>query len=292
MEKSLDLVRKSFILYRSKFLVFLTLGTISFVIGLVQLLAIRIHSMSLFILSLLFTIVVSYIVYIAMIRAATEPARMSAGEVLARVEHFILPSVWVSLAMLLISLGGIFMLVIPGLIAAFLIMFAVFALIVDHYQQIDAIVYSWHLVKKQWLALFIRMFVANLIFGLIALGIFVIFWALGIGESPIQTVSRVRQGSLGISISQSILEQAVTNFFSVPVTISFMSILYSSAKRRVPDGPNEKEVESIKKIIKVLAVVGIIFLLLGFFASSLRLAQIIPELIRITHLPAAVFTAF
>jgi hypothetical protein len=227
-----------------------------------------------------------------MIRAATEPARMSAGEVLARVEHFILPSVWVSLAMLLISLGGIFMLVIPGLIAAFLIMFAVFALIVDHYQQIDAIVYSWHLVKKQWLALFIRMFVANLIFGLIALGIFVIFWALGIGESPIQTVSRVRQGSLGISISQSILEQAVTNFFSVPVTISFMSILYSSAKRRVPDGPNEKEVESIKKIIKVLAVVGIIFLLLGFFASSLRLAQIIPELIRITHLPAAVFTAF
>jgi hypothetical protein len=272
--------------------VFLTLGFIAYVIGLVQLLAIRIHSMPLFILSVISTVVVSYIIYIAMIRAATEPARMTAGEVLTRVEHFIIPSALISLIVILSTMGGVMLIVLPGIIVAFLSMFSVFALIVDHYQQTDAIVYSWYLVKKKWLQIIVRMLVANIVFSVIAFGVLALFWSFGIGESPMQTVLRAREGSLSISMTQSILEQAVTNFFTLPITIAFMAVLYASLKKVVHDVPSDAFSNRVKKYIKILTGLGIAFVIIGVIVSSIHLASILAELIQLTHAPAAVFTAF
>jgi hypothetical protein len=292
LESTHILIKKSFLLFRSKLSVFIPLGLISTAVGLVQLLAIRMHSMPLFALSVIASVVVTYIVYLAMIRVASDPARTTAGEALTRVEHFIIPAVWVSLAMILISLGGTLLFIIPGIIVSVLSMFSVFAVVIDHHEKTDAIMHSWHLVRGKWFAVFFRVALANIVFGLCSLVIFLIFWALGLGETPIQVVANAKLGIHTMSMSESALEQIVMNIVSLPLTISFLAVLYENLKQTSVPLMTEEEITRTKKRIKILALAGVAFIVLGLFISSLQLARTIPRFITLTHAPAAIFTAF
>jgi hypothetical protein len=50
--------------------------------------------------------------------------------------------------------------------------------------------------------------------------------------------------------------------------------------------------KAVKRYIRIFALIGIVCVIAGFFFSSLRFLQVIPELIKLTHAPAAVFSAF
>jgi hypothetical protein len=285
-------LKKAWYLYNTRRNTFLTLGGIVFVVSMLQVVAVKMQSMLLFGMSVLATVIVSYIIYLAMIRVAADPARITAGEALTRVEHIIIPAALVSVTMLLIALGGTLLLVVPGIIVSILMIFSVFAVVVDHHQHIDAVVSSWHLVKKRFFSIFVSLLTASIVIGLGLIAIFIVFWTLGIGETPFETIARVKQGNYQISLSQVLLEQALTNFLILPFTISFIAVLYEHAKKQTPHEPSHHEVVTVKKYLKILSVLGVVFLVAGMFISSLRLTQILPELVWLTHAPAAVFTSF
>jgi hypothetical protein len=289
-----QLGKKTFSLYRSKFFIFFILGLITYGVTLIQLVSVGVHSMILFILSVVATIIVSYIIYLALIRVATDPGRMTVGEVLTRIEHFIIPAAKVSILILLIVLGGTLILIIPGIIALVYVMFSVFAVVIDHHQGLDAIGFSWNLVKGRWWYVFGRLVIANLVIGIMSLIIISIFWSLGIGETPVQTIARVHLGYHDVSISQSIVSEAIFDFFTLPFTICFLGVLYDNLKNTAQsDTVSEKAIEDSKKYIKILAILGIVFVIvIAIFISNARMIQIISQYIRITHAPASVFSAF
>jgi hypothetical protein len=291
-ETPVELIKKSFKVYRSKFSTFFVLGLIVFLVTTVQLFAIRTHSMFMFVLSVLATVVVSYIVYIAEIRVASDPAGMSIWETLRRVEHYIVPSAWVSLAIIIIALGGVLLFIVPAIIVSVLMMFSVFAVIIDHYEKTEAIIYSWHLVKERWIPIFGRLLLMNLVIGGISLVLIGSLWLVGVGETPVETVARVRSGDYNVSVSQTILSEAVANFFAIPLSIIFIAQLYESVKRTSTKVVTNAEIKKTKNILRVLALCGVIFVVGGIFLSSLRIAQVVPQLIKFTHAPAAVFSAF
>ncbi len=291
-ESPLELLKKSFRIYRSKIGTFALFGLIVFLTTLVQLFSIRAHSMLLFIASVIATIIISYVVYIAEIRVATDPANMNVLQAFKQVEHYILPSAWVSVAIIILALGGTLLFVLPGIVVSVFIMFALLAVVIDHYEKTEAIIYSWHLVKERWLAVFGRLFFANLLIGAIALIIMSALWLLGIGETPFQTIARARLGDFNVSISQTVISEAIANFFVLPMAIIFVVQLYESLKRTSTHVVKDQEVKQTKKILRVLTFCGVLFIVGGLFVSSLRLAQVIPQLIRMTHAPASVFTAF
>jgi hypothetical protein len=291
-ESPLELIKKSFRVYRLKFSTFATFGCIVSLITFIQLFSIRTHSMLLFIASVIATVIVSYVIYIAEIRVAAAPAPMNAWQALRQVEHYIVPSAWVSCAILILSLGGTLLLILPGIVVSVFVMFALLAVVVDHYEKTEAIIYSWHLVKERWLGVVGRLLLANIIIGAIALVVMGAFWFMGIGETPFETIARARLGDFNVSVSQSIISEAIANFFVLPLAIIFVAQLYESLKRTTSHIVQGNELKKTKHILRVLAFCGVVFIIGGFFLSSIRLAQVIPQLIRMTHAPASVFTAF
>jgi hypothetical protein len=292
LETPFELIRKTLRVYRNNFTTFFVFGLIVFLITLVQLFSVRTHSMLLFFASVIATVIVSYVVYIAEIRVAADPANMNAWQALKQVEHYIVPSVWVSVAIIILALGGTLLFILPGIIVAVFVMFALLAVVVDHYEKMEAITYSWHLVKERWLAVFVRLLVANVLLGIISLAVLSIFWFMGIGETPFQTIARARVGDFNVNVTQTMLSEAINNFFIIPLALIFVAQLYESLKRTTIQTVTQTEMVQTRKIFRVLAVCGVIFVIGGLFISSLRIAQVVPQLIRMTHAPASVLSAF
>lgn len=288
----LRLFKKSFSLYRARFLSFFLLGVIAFAVGGIQFLAIYFHSLSLFIASVIASVVVSYIVYLAMIRIASAPGTMSAGLALSRVEQFVIPSVWVSFVMMLVVLGSSVLFIIPGIIVTVFIIFSLFAVIVEHCQQMDALLHSWQIVKGRWLQVFYKIFVGAIIIGFISWAIIGLCWLFGIGETPVETIRRTAAGDFSLSMTQSLINQFVANVFSLPLAILFLSVLYEQLRRTNHATFTPVHMAAVKKYVRIFAILGILCLIGGLFFSSLRFLQVIPELIKVTHAPAAIFSAF
>src|SRR4051812_1162170 len=104
--RPIELIKRSFLLYWHKLSVLFPLGSIVLVVGLLLLLSIQTRSILLFSLSVVAGILVSYVVYLAMIRAISSPTAVSAGEAFTTVERAIVPAAWVSAGLVLIVFGG------------------------------------------------------------------------------------------------------------------------------------------------------------------------------------------
>lgn len=291
-ETPLELLKQSFDTYRSKFSTFFIFGLVVFAVTLIQIFSVRARSMPIFIASVVATVIVSYIMYIAMLRVAGETGKSSAWGALVRVEHYIVPSLWVSVAIILVSLGGLLILVIPGVVLSIFVMFSLLAVVIDHYEKTEAIVYSWHLVKERWFGVFVRLLVANIVIGGIALVVMGIFWLFGIGETPLETISRAKVGDFSVSVSQTIMSEIIGNFFILPLAIIFIAKLYEALKRTTTYVVTEAEMVKTMKYVRIFAILGVVFVVGCFFISSIKLAQIVPQFIRLTHAPASVFSAF
>ena len=287
-----SLLKSAFRIYREKFSIIAPLGSIVLLIGVFQLLSIEMNSPALMISSVLSGVAVSYIVYVAMISAISSPLPVSLAAVLEEIQPKIVPAALVSALMVLVVSGGFLFLIVPGLAAVIFLLFSMMSAVVDGRRKQEALIHSWMLVRGRWWKIFFRFAAANIAVGFAgALAMFA-FWLLGVGENPFRTFSSLGQNARAISFGQSVASQIVSNFLIVPMNVAFTFVLYRELKKFPDAAVNDKERAAAVSWIRFFTGAGVAFVVAGIFIFGFFLARFLPEVVSITHAPAAVFEAF
>ncbi len=273
------LIAKAFRLYYSKFVLFSMLGFVLMIMSLLQFLTVGTNSTPIFFVSLIANIIVSYVVYLAMLRVALSPARATLKDVLFGIEKYIVPAAWVSGIIILATFGGVALFVIPGIIVSIFLNFSIVSVIGEHLQKTDAVIYSWRLVEGRWWRVFSRILIAGIV----------------LGAATVIVISIITAGIAGnthaSSLAQTFIYEAIDGFFTLPLALSFICVLYEDLKRvSVPKKALQEK--SIMKILAILSIVGVMALFAGLLFSSNSVARIVPEVVTVTHAPASVFSAF
>lgn len=285
------LLKKTFQIYREKFFTIISLGSIVLAVGIFQLLSIEIRSSLLFMISVLSGIIVSYIVYVAMIKAISNPERVYLGKLFEEAQGCVVPALLVSSLLVLVVSGGFLLFIVPGIMAVIFFLFSLMSVIVDNKQKHEALLNSWSLVRGRWWKIFWRFFVANVIIGFVSILIMSVFWFFGIGENPLDTFFAWQQNARAVSFGQSVSSQFVSNFFAVPMSVAFTFVLYEELKRLPTLEASEQERELALSRIRFLAGAGVASIIAGIFIFGLIFSKFAPNVVNFTHAPAAVFEA-
>lgn len=139
------------------------------------------------------------------------------------------PSILASLLGGLIILGGMFLLIIPGIIFSIWYAFVVYAVAIDNQRPIEALRASKSLVVGRWWAVCIKFIVPGIIFGILTLIVESIIGkilsSLGQGISPEQTALYI-----GVSILFGLIS-SVVSLLLTPLTMTAPVILYEELKK-------------------------------------------------------------
>jgi len=268
--------KQAFSIYKEKIAVIFSLGFLVFIIGVFQLLSIEVHSSLLFMSSVLSGVVVSYIVYIAMILAIASSENKTFGAPLEETQPKVLPAVWVSALMVLAVSGGVLLLFVPGILVLGFFIFSLMANVVDGYKKHEALFQSWLLVRGRWLQVFWQFIIANLLIGLIGAGVYFFFWLFGVAENDFQ---------------KSLVNQAISNFFVVPMSVAYTFAFYKGLKSSAMPAPSETERQKFMSRLHVLVGVGAAFIVFGIFILGFFMVHFLPDVVGFTHAPAAAFEA-
>lgn len=133
----------------------------------------------------------------------------------------IVPVIIASLLAGLAILGGLIMLVIPGIIFALWFTFTTYAVIVDNKKTVEALKFSKSLVKGRWWGVFWRLLAPGVVF---TVAIFIFQWLVGL---PIRIMGG---GGLALTLLSGLV-QTVVQVFTAPLSIIAASIVYIELKR-------------------------------------------------------------
>ena len=88
---------------------------------------------------------------------------VSLKRVFVRGKKLIIPSIWVSLILLVIQIGGLTLFVVPFIILFIYLIFAKLSVVVDNKKSFEALVYSFDLVRGYWFKVLWKMILICLI---------------------------------------------------------------------------------------------------------------------------------
>lgn len=198
----------------------------------------------------------------------------------ARAKSMILPYAWVLFLGNLAVAGGLFLLVIPGIIFSILLGQSVYAYVLEDKRGTDALVVSWHYVRGNWWGVFWRMLFMGIIFLVISA---ILFLVIGFGLTGGDVINKLQEwGGVGTPANQQALAQAINtagrfmqvlsdaliNIFFVPFSVIYLSLLYRALQGAKSDVmPSEEEQAKMRKTIKVFiatAIIGLILLVIAF----------------------------
>ncbi len=181
-----------------------------------------------FLMATIFSLWISLAFIRAMVaRCHNKPVKNTKEELKTTI-HLILPAVLVSFLTFLIILGGLVLVIIPGIIFIVWFAFTFYAVAIDENKTLQALHTSKELVTGRWWATLWRLLAPAIIFGIIIL---LVQWLINI---PLEAViNNLTQGSLTYAIAISLitlLSTAISLLFT-PLTSAAPTILYLELKK-------------------------------------------------------------
>jgi len=154
----------------------------------------------------------------------------SIKEELAEAKKLIWSSIGASILYGLAVIGGMFLLIIPGLILAGLFIFFGHAVAIDEKKAVDALKFSKQLVAPRWWAVIGRFLV-----------IFIVM-AVGVGVAQSFLMAPFLSASPEIAMFANTTTSTLFSILIAPFGVSTITILYLDAKKKM-NQTNEKQVE-------------------------------------------------
>lgn len=162
----------------------------------------------------------------------------------------IIPFVWISLLAGLITLGGFFLLIIPGIIFAVWFVLSTYVLVSEDLRGMNALLRSKQLVKENWWGVFWRF----LAIGSIGIVIDLIISAIAQFLSPL----------LGNIIN------SIFNLFFIPFALTFGFLIYENLKHQKEGIAFELPKRKTKLSFILIGIVGILLISAILILSRLR----------------------
>jgi len=159
------------------------------------------------------------------------------------------PFILVAVLQTLASVLGIILFVIPGFIISVYLSFAIYAVVRDNKRGIDSLVYSFHLVRYRWFAVFVRMVVLGVI-------VLVTGWLIILIVSMLAVFAPGFIGDIFVVISGSIIQVMILT----PFVLIYGNKLYDALKKDLPALSVEKQA-LYRKNLKILIIVGLVVIL-------------------------------
>lgn len=201
------------------------------------------------------------------------------------------PVLWISGFINIITLGGMVLLLIPGIIIWIRVSLANYALFVDERRGFSALALSWHYVRGRGKSLFWRYF----LFGILLSGIGLALASIIEGPQAIQSLAAGRHVSGNPPVFSQIMGTLYSNLVAVPMVLIYGYLLYTTFKEHKPS-LSERDERQIKKRLKVFAMmgVGVIVAIIGFLVfAKFRWASDIPwrDLVKASGGASPIFSA-
>ncbi len=271
--------------YRSHFSLIFGVSIIPFLLDAVQVFVSKNAPLLLIPLAIIASIV-AFISRLALFGAVVEEGQTVNGAYKKGID-LLIPSIWISALFTLTTLGGTFLLLIPGLLLSIWLSFSLYILFAENRRGISAMARSWYYVKGYWLSVFWRF---------LFLGIILLIVSLTIAFATIGTTffSAIKSGAtkeLQLPLSTQLIDLFFTNLIAIPFSIIYSFGIYSALRQIKKEVPAEADEQKLQKNISIFMVVGIIgliaiivfagFLLVKFYLRSSPLPLNIPISLRI-----------
>jgi hypothetical protein len=195
---------------------------------------------------------------------------------------------------IVVTLGGAFLLIVPGIMVALSTMFVATFVVLENKKPIDAFVASFWLVNNRRWSLLLRYLLLGLLFlgsglvllvGLATITIIILhFWFGGVDQGITTVTSLILTNSLGHSgvyylfslVWGSLVSLIMTPFLALFVVFHFF--VWQNLKTLVTDSASVEFAQKTKKILKTLSVVAIVFtvafVIIGFVVEESRQERI------------------
>jgi len=200
------------------------------------------------ILSLLYVayMVFSLILVIGFTASLKKKKEVSLRRIIKRGNKLLIPSIWASMIVLMVQIGGFSLFIIPGIILSIYLVFSRIAVIIDSKKGFESLLYSFNLVRGYWWPIFSKFITAILtVTGLIILS----FMGLSLIFSLIYMI--MPNLMLYLALTDFIIS-LITVLFITPMFLIFLYTLYEDLKTK---DRVEGKMRS-KEIINIAAIVG------------------------------------
>ena len=209
---------------------------------------------------------------IALIGAVAEDGTPGGGIAGAyqKAAHLFIPFIWLSALGGIATIGGFYLLFVPGLLLSFWLSFSAYALVIDGQRGIAALIASWRYVRGYWWPVFWRF---------LFFGIFVVIAMLLISVvmSPFEPP---REAGLHWDTSpQGFAQSMVASFVMLPLSAIYAFFLWRALKRvKTTAIPPAEEAASIRKRLTIFITIGIVGTALIIAALGTLFAKYRPEI--------------
>lgn len=140
-------------------------------------------------------------------------------KIIGNTRQFILPTLIVSILTALAVLGGLILLIVPGIIFSVWFAFSFYVVVLDGKDGTEAMRESKKLVEGRWLEVFIKLFVPSLLFLIIS----------GILQSPFSfMLTNTKSVFMGNMIN---ILSSVVSIMLAPFLVASQAILYNELKK-------------------------------------------------------------
>lgn len=139
------------------------------------------------------------------------------------------PALVVSILTVLVVFGGMLLLIIPGIIFGLWFAFSIYAATIDHEPPVQAMKTSKQLVDGRWWAVFWRLVIPSLAFGIVIVAI------QALSELPLQFVLENTNTKSLLYISWGVVAELIVSLIALllaPFTTAIPTILYIELKKQ------------------------------------------------------------
>lgn len=246
------LLREALAYYRSHINLILGISAAPFLLGVLQILIGEWSGIA----SVVFAIVASLAGFLAQMALLVMVVKgeQTVGSAYRTGLSILLSYAWVALLVGLAALGGLVLLVIPGIMVSISLSLAVYVFLAEDRRGMAALARSWYYVKGYWWPVFWRF----IFFGLIFLIISIVLMMLTGGPSVLMILNGGMMAEPEVSLLSEIIGLIFNSLIVVPLSIAYYYSIYSSIKALKSPEASEADTKKYKKNLTIFIVIGVI----------------------------------
>lgn len=219
----------------------------------------------------LINFLLSFIAPLALMYAVTRKGEAKIGESYSKGLKFIIPAGWIALLSSLASIGGFFLLIIPGIIVGLWISLSVYAFFLENLVGTKALARSWYLIRGYSLAVFWRYLFLGLIISFVTIistssTFFPLLKNGAFSPERLETLTTTSSSSIAISMFFLLLSGLIIK----PLNTIYYYLIFNLLRDKKPQAPSQEEEKKIRRNVLIfiwLGVLSIIVILVIIFSG-------------------------
>lgn len=199
------------------------------------------------------------------------------------------PLIAVNAYVMLTTIGGVFMLIVPGIYVTICLGFSIYFLFAENKRGKFALVASWYYVKGHWSGVFWRMFALWFVLAVIGL----LFAGVSVGPYLSRFLEMMKNQSIAapapkMSSMVSLFSAVIQLFVIVPISLVYSAFIFKALHALKP-AMSDEETQKTEKTVRAFMTVGLAGLLLVIAVSGYF---ILYSLGKFSGTPGALMDAF